>query len=196
MANWLESDQETQTPDEYQAIEVAFRPGAFIRDGECFSFVSGLEEVAAIIDKLVATEPARAVARHRWSAHCWSAKFIAVLRDPWTVFGRLLPVKVESNHRVHLGQSKSWLFSLDLFRTAPVEEGMDNRIDRDAGGRNSGPEQGPSSIHQSRIWTSRGEHFDYRTMPNTMPGFCIEALRPVATPQLDFTTNLFSGGNM
>jgi hypothetical protein len=43
-------------------IELAFRPGAFIRDGECFSFVNGLEEVAAIIDKLVATEPARAVA--------------------------------------------------------------------------------------------------------------------------------------
>ena len=112
------------------------------------------------------------------------------------VIGRLLPVKVESNQRVHLGQSKSWLFSLDLFRTVPVEEGLDNRIDRDAGSRNSGPEEASSSIHQSRIWTSRGEYFDCRTMPNTMPGFCIEALRLVATPQLDFTTNPFSGGNM
>jgi hypothetical protein len=28
-------------------IESAFRPGTFIRDGECFSFVSGLEEVTA-----------------------------------------------------------------------------------------------------------------------------------------------------
>jgi hypothetical protein len=43
-------------------IESAFRPGVFIRDGECFSFVSGLEEVAAAIDTLVAIEPARAVA--------------------------------------------------------------------------------------------------------------------------------------
>src|ERR1700730_5327501 len=43
-------------------IESAFRPGTFIRDGECFSFVSRLEEVAATIDTLVAAEPARAVA--------------------------------------------------------------------------------------------------------------------------------------
>lgn len=43
-------------------IESAFRPGVFIRDGECFSFVSGLEEVVAAIDTLVAIEPARAVA--------------------------------------------------------------------------------------------------------------------------------------
>jgi hypothetical protein len=33
-------------------IELALHPGAFIRDGECFSFVSGLEEVAATMDKL------------------------------------------------------------------------------------------------------------------------------------------------
>lgn len=43
-------------------IELAFHPGAFIRDGECFSFVSSLEEVAATIDKLIATDPARAAA--------------------------------------------------------------------------------------------------------------------------------------
>src|SRR4029453_1759755 len=36
--------------------------GAFIRDGECFSFVTSLEEVAVAIGKLVTTEPARAVA--------------------------------------------------------------------------------------------------------------------------------------
>ena len=112
------------------------------------------------------------------------------------VIGRLLPVKVESNQRVHLGQSKSWLFSLDLFRTAPIEEGLDNRIDRDAGSRNSVPAQGWNRIHQSGIWANLGEYFDCRTMPNTMPGFCIEALRRVATLQLDFTTNPFSGGNM
>ncbi|PYT32933.1 MAG: hypothetical protein DMG57_00095, partial [Acidobacteria bacterium] len=110
------------------------------------------------------------------------------------VIGRLLPVKVESNQRVHLGQSKSWLFSLDLFRTAPVEEGLDNRIDRAAGSRDLVAEQGSGSIHQSGIWTSRIEYFNCWTMPNTMPGFCIEALRRVATLQLEFTTNPFSGG--
>jgi hypothetical protein len=43
-------------------IELALHHGAFIRDGECFSFVSGLEEVAATIGKLIATDPARAAA--------------------------------------------------------------------------------------------------------------------------------------
>lgn len=42
-------------------IEQALRPGAFIRDGECFSFVSGIEKVAATIDTLIDTEPSRAV---------------------------------------------------------------------------------------------------------------------------------------
>ena len=41
-------------------IELALSPGAFIRDGACYSFVSGLEEVAARIDALTGTEPARA----------------------------------------------------------------------------------------------------------------------------------------
>jgi hypothetical protein len=43
-------------------IELALQPGAFIRDGECFSFVSGRDQVAVTIAKLIATEPARAVA--------------------------------------------------------------------------------------------------------------------------------------
>jgi len=43
-------------------IELALHPGAFIRDSGCFSFVSGLEEVAATIDQLIATDPARASA--------------------------------------------------------------------------------------------------------------------------------------
>ena len=42
-------------------IERALQPGAFIRDGECFSFVSGLETVAATVDKLITADPARAV---------------------------------------------------------------------------------------------------------------------------------------
>jgi len=42
-------------------IERALRPGALIRDGECFSFVSGLETVAATVDKLITADPARSV---------------------------------------------------------------------------------------------------------------------------------------
>jgi hypothetical protein len=44
-----------------QQIELGFRPGAYIRDGECFAFVGGLDQVAATIDKLITTEPSRAV---------------------------------------------------------------------------------------------------------------------------------------
>ena len=40
-------------------IERGIHPGAFIRDGECFSFVSDLEEVAAAIDQMIPTDPAR-----------------------------------------------------------------------------------------------------------------------------------------
>ena len=42
-------------------IERALQPGAFIRDGQCFSFVSGLEEIATTVDKLITTDPTRAV---------------------------------------------------------------------------------------------------------------------------------------
>ena len=42
-------------------IEIALRPGVFICYSEGFSFVSKLEEVAAKIRKLGATEPGRAV---------------------------------------------------------------------------------------------------------------------------------------
>ena len=41
-------------------IEVALKPRAFIHDGECFSFVNGLETVASKIEHLVQREPARA----------------------------------------------------------------------------------------------------------------------------------------
>jgi hypothetical protein len=43
-------------------IELAFQPGVYIHDRVCFSFVSGLEEIAAEIAKLVSAEPARASA--------------------------------------------------------------------------------------------------------------------------------------
>jgi len=41
-------------------IELALSPGSFIRDRACFSFVGGLEEVAAGIDGLLKTDAARA----------------------------------------------------------------------------------------------------------------------------------------
>jgi tetratricopeptide (TPR) repeat protein len=43
-------------------MEMALDPGTFIPHGECFSFVSGLEEVAAGIGKLTRTDPIRAAA--------------------------------------------------------------------------------------------------------------------------------------
>lgn len=43
-------------------IEVALRPRAFIPDGECFSFVSGLEAVATKIEQLIQSDPWRACA--------------------------------------------------------------------------------------------------------------------------------------
>ena len=42
-------------------IELALNPGAFIPDRACFSFVSDLDEVAARIAKLIASDPSRAV---------------------------------------------------------------------------------------------------------------------------------------
>jgi uncharacterized protein DUF6880 len=65
LANWLvrmKSKLHCKADPIERQIELAFHPGAFIRDGECFSFVSGLEEVAATIDKLIASDPARAAA--------------------------------------------------------------------------------------------------------------------------------------
>lgn len=41
-------------------IELAFRPGTFISDGACFSFVSDLEAVAARIEETTRTDPVRA----------------------------------------------------------------------------------------------------------------------------------------
>jgi hypothetical protein len=43
-------------------IEAALRPGCFVAYGESWSFVTGLEEVAARIGALAGTEPARAAA--------------------------------------------------------------------------------------------------------------------------------------
>lgn len=52
-------------PDPFEhEIEMALEPGAFIPDGACFSFVSGLDEVAAKIAELTASDSTRAVALH------------------------------------------------------------------------------------------------------------------------------------
>ena len=110
--------------------------------------------------------------------------------------GRLPPFKVKSDHGVHLGQREGWLFRLDLLRTPPVEEGMDYRIDRNAASGNPLPDQQSRGIHKSGIWTFRRENLSRRTMPNTMPGFCIEGLRRVATVGVDFVRKPFSGSNM
>ncbi len=54
-------------------IELALNPGAFIPDRACFSFVSGLEEVAAQIAKLAGTDPARATALYEtFVAGCYA----------------------------------------------------------------------------------------------------------------------------
>ena len=51
--------------------------------------------------------------------------------------------------------------------------------------------------HQLRILNrGRKRAPNLRASDHIIAGFCIEALRPVATPQLDFTTNSFSDGNM
>jgi hypothetical protein len=50
-------------PDPFEReIEVALRPRAFIRDGECFSFVNGLEALASRIEQLIQSDPKRACA--------------------------------------------------------------------------------------------------------------------------------------
>ena len=56
-----------------QLIQCAFRPGTFVPDGQCFVFVKRLEEAAATIDRLVAIEPARAVALYEaFLAGCYA----------------------------------------------------------------------------------------------------------------------------
>ena len=43
-------------------IEVALRPGEFVHDRACFSFVSALEKVVADIQKLIPAQATRAAA--------------------------------------------------------------------------------------------------------------------------------------
>ena len=54
-------------------MELALNPGVFIPDQACCSFVSELEEVAAIVAKLTRTDPARAVALYEtFLAGCYA----------------------------------------------------------------------------------------------------------------------------
>jgi len=57
----LVAGSEPARPRDYWEVP---HPGAFIRDGECFSFVSELEKVPATVDQMITTDPARAVERY------------------------------------------------------------------------------------------------------------------------------------
>lgn len=56
----MRQDSNRQVDPIEREIKVALRPGAFIPDGECFSFVSGLEAVATKIEQLIQSDPGRA----------------------------------------------------------------------------------------------------------------------------------------
>ena len=72
-----------------QEIELALNPGAFIPDGACFSFVSGLEEVAAKMAKLTTTDPSRSVALYEtFLAACYAK--IEELDDSSGSFGQFV----------------------------------------------------------------------------------------------------------
>lgn len=60
----MEGDPRGTAESLERQIELAFRPGVFIQDQMCFSFVSGLEEVAAQIGTLANTDPVRATAQY------------------------------------------------------------------------------------------------------------------------------------
>ena len=60
----MRQDSNRQVDPIEREIEVALRPRAFIPDGECFSFVSGLEAVATKIEQLIQSDPGRACALH------------------------------------------------------------------------------------------------------------------------------------
>ena len=68
-------------------IEIVLEPGGFIADRACFSFVSGLDEVAATIVNLISTEPARAVGLYEtFLAGCY--EMAEELDDSSGSFGR------------------------------------------------------------------------------------------------------------
>src|SRR5206468_11267330 len=70
-------------------MELALNPGAFISDGACFSFVSGLDEVAAAVVKLTRTDPVRATSRYEtFLAGCYEK--IEELDDSSGSFGQFV----------------------------------------------------------------------------------------------------------
>src|SRR6476646_7173533 len=69
------------------------------------------------------------------------------------------------------------------------------RVARGPGGLRSVVAESVLVKHQLRILSGgRKRAPNLRASDRIIAGFCIEALRPVATPQLDFTTNSFSDG--
>ena len=58
----MKSRPRTKADPIERQIELALRPGGFISDRACFSFVGGLDEVVASIRNVIKTEPARGVA--------------------------------------------------------------------------------------------------------------------------------------
>ena len=70
-------------------MELALDPGAFIPDRACFSFVSGLDEVAAVVGKLTTTDPIRATALYEtFLAGCYEK--IEELDDSSGSFGQFV----------------------------------------------------------------------------------------------------------
>ncbi|MBI4658500.1 MAG: hypothetical protein HY735_06575 [Verrucomicrobia bacterium] len=72
-----------------QAIELALKPGAFIPDRACFSFVSALGEVAAQIANLAVSDPSRAVTLYETFLAACHAK-VEELDDSSGSFGQFV----------------------------------------------------------------------------------------------------------
>ena len=85
-------------------IEVTLRPGEFIHDRACISFVSGLEKVAADIGKVAAMEPAHVFAHARLAGvNAEFEEFVDARRPPKRVLAAHLPDQPPDIHR-HRGR--------------------------------------------------------------------------------------------
>ena len=70
----MRQDSNRQVDPIEREIEVALKPRAFIPDGECFSFVSGLEAVATKIEQLIQSDSGRACALYETFRAGYTAK--------------------------------------------------------------------------------------------------------------------------
>ena len=100
----------------------------------------------------------------------------------------LFPLKVNRDNGINPGEAQDRILPLDFLRAMPVAKSGDQRIDRYSGAINS--EFQKRFGHADRA--ARGPNCAVWTMPNTMPGFCIEALRSVATFKVIFVRNRLS----